>query len=42
VLAKYKHEAKGNLDFKGTGVDRRECRRESHAYGRQDHDDHDD
>jgi hypothetical protein len=24
VLAKYKHEAKGNLDFKGTGVDRRE------------------
>jgi hypothetical protein len=42
VLAKYKHEAKGNLDFKGTGVDRRECRRESHAHGRHDHDDHDD
>jgi hypothetical protein len=42
VLAKYKHEAKGNLDFKGTGVNRQECRRESHAYGRQDDDDHDD
>jgi Tannase and feruloyl esterase len=42
VLAKYKHEAKGRLDFKGTGVDRQECRRESHAYGRHDHHDHDD
>ena len=25
VLAKYKHEVKGPLDFSGTGVDRREC-----------------
>ena len=34
VLTKYKHEVKGQLDFKGTGVDRDDCFRERH-----DHDD---
>jgi hypothetical protein len=34
VLTKYKHEVKGQLDFKGTGVDRDDCLRERH-----DHDD---
>lgn len=33
VLTKYKHEVKGRLDFKGTGVDRDDCSRE-----RDDHD----
>ena len=40
VLTKYKHEAKGPLDFKATGVDRQECRRGSHSHGHDD--DHDD
>jgi len=30
VLTKYKHEVKGRLDFKGTGVDRDDCFRERH------------
>jgi hypothetical protein len=34
VLTKYKREVKGQLDFKGTGVDRDDCFRE-----RDDHDD---
>jgi hypothetical protein len=34
VLTKYKHEVNGNLDFDGTGVDRRDCD------GRDDHDHH--
>src|SRR5262245_31279106 len=39
VLTKYKDEVNGRLDFKGTGVDREECRRGSHAHGHDDHDD---
>lgn len=42
TLVKYKHEANGNLDFRGTGVDRGECKRESHSHWRHDHRDHDD
>lgn len=37
VLAKYKHEVRGSLDFRGTGVNRREC-----FYDRDGHRDHDD
>lgn len=32
VLARYKHEVKGPLDFKGMGVDRRECLRVAHDH----------
>jgi hypothetical protein len=32
VLAKYKHEVKGPLDFKGSSVSRRECRLEKHGH----------
>ena len=42
TLVKYKHEANGNLDFKGTGVDRGECKRELESHGRHDHPDYDD
>ena len=35
VIAKYKHEVKGPLDYSGTGVSRKECE------GRDDHDHHD-
>ncbi len=42
ILTKYKHEVNGNLDFKGTGVDRHECRRESSPGHRHGHDRHDD
>ncbi|HKC43528.1 MAG TPA: tannase/feruloyl esterase family alpha/beta hydrolase [Burkholderiales bacterium] len=41
VLTKYKNEVDGRLDFKGTGVDRGECRRGSHSHGHDD-DGHDD
>jgi hypothetical protein len=40
VLTRYKHEANGPLDFKGTGVNRFECSDERH--GRRHHDDDDD
>jgi hypothetical protein len=40
VLTKYKHEAKGRLDFTGTGVDRNDCSGERHAHG-HDNDHHD-
>jgi hypothetical protein len=33
TLAKYKHEVKGPLDFRGTGVNRRECFHEEHDRG---------
>jgi len=42
VLTRYKHEVNGRLDFKGTGVDREECRRGSHSHGHDDDDHHDD
>ncbi len=43
VLTKYKHEAKGRLDFTGTGVDRHDCSRDAHGRGHDDHHhDHDD
>jgi hypothetical protein len=42
ILTKYKHEMKGNLDFKGTGVDRHECRGASSHGHRDDHERHDD
>lgn len=38
VLAKYKHEVKGPPDFRGMGVDRRDCRV---GHGHQDDDDDD-
>ena len=37
VIAEYKHEANGHLDFRGTGVDRRAC-----GLTGDDHDDHHD
>jgi len=42
VLVKYKHEVKGPLDFRGTGVDRRECFHLGHGHHDDDHDHHDD
>jgi hypothetical protein len=36
VLARYKHEVKGKLDFEGTGLDPRDC----HVYDRDDDHDH--
>ncbi|HEY6509511.1 MAG TPA: tannase/feruloyl esterase family alpha/beta hydrolase, partial [Vicinamibacterales bacterium] len=43
VLTRYKHEVKGRLDFKGTGVDRHACFRDGHGHGhdreRHGHDD---
>ncbi len=36
VLTKYKHEANGQLDFTGTGVDRNECFREPHEHDKDD------
>jgi hypothetical protein len=39
VLTKYKHEVNGRLDFKGTGVDRRECFGKGDRHGHDDDDD---
>ncbi len=41
VLTKYKHEVNGRLDFKGTGVDRDECRA-GHGHDDKKKHDHDD
>jgi hypothetical protein len=41
VLTRYKHEVKGRLDFKGTGLDRHACFRDAHGHDRDRHD-HDD
>ena len=38
VLTKYKHEVKGPLDFRGTGVNRFECFREGHGHRHHDDD----
>ncbi|MFZ1909832.1 MAG: tannase/feruloyl esterase family alpha/beta hydrolase [Burkholderiales bacterium] len=40
VLAKYKHEADGHLDFRGTGVDRRACGLPRHGDDRDEHGHH--
>ncbi len=37
VLTRYKHEVKGRLDFKGTGVDRHACFRDGHGHDRDRH-----
>jgi hypothetical protein len=38
VLTKYKHEEKGPLDFRGTGVNRFECFHDRHGHGHHDDD----